>query len=138
MRTATPEDAAVALDFGALAGGWEADDPVWAGDVDRMFVSLVAPDYDASDAPLAAPAEGWAELSGIACDGSGSVLAIGDVMVPEHRLRIATGYDDLYHLTPARVLRNALQLGYRGLINHYVGMSHYFRLGGGRAGRRAR
>jgi hypothetical protein len=56
------------------------------------------------------------------------VLEIGDTLVPEHRLRIATGYDDLYHLTPARVLRNCLQLGYRGPINHYVGMSHYFRL----------
>jgi uncharacterized protein (TIGR02217 family) len=126
----TPEDAAIDLDFGAMAGGWEADDPVWAGDVDRMFVSLVAPDYDATETPLPAPAEGWAELSGIACDGSGSVLAIGDLLVPEHKLRIATGYDDLYHLTPARLLRNALQLGYRGLINHYVGMSHYFGLGG--------
>ena len=123
-----PEDAVIALDFGALAGGWEKDDPVWAGDIDRLFVSLVAPDYDASDAPLTAPAEGWAELSEIACDGSGSVLSIGDVVVPEHRLRIATGYDDLYHLTPARVLHNALRLGYRALINHYVGMSHYFRV----------
>ena len=56
------------------------------------------------------------------------MLAIGDVVVPEHGLRIATGYDDCYNLTPARVLRNALQLGYRGAINHYVGMSHYFRL----------
>ncbi|HEV7661079.1 MAG TPA: DUF2460 domain-containing protein [Allosphingosinicella sp.] len=125
-----PEDAAIDLDFGAMAGGWEADDPVWAGDVDRMFVSLVAPDYDATDVPLAAPAPGWAELSGIACDGSGSVLAIGDLLIPEHKLRIATGYDDHYHLTPARLLRNALQLGYRDLINHYVGMSHYFGLGG--------
>jgi uncharacterized protein (TIGR02217 family) len=125
-----PQDAAVALDFAAVAGGWEADDPVWAGDVERMFVSLVAPDYDATDLPLAASAQGWAELSEIACDGSGSVLAIGDVLVPEHELRIATGYDDLYHVTPARLLRNALQLGYRGLINHYVGMSHYFGLGG--------
>ncbi|MEA3011464.1 MAG: hypothetical protein QOD42_9 [Sphingomonadales bacterium] len=125
-----PDDAAVDLDFGAMAGGWEADDPLWAGDVDRMFVSLVAPDYDATDGPLAAPAQGWAELSGIACDGSGSVLAIGDLLVPGHKLRIATGYDDLYHLTPARLLRNALQLGYRALINHYVGMSHYFWLGG--------
>jgi uncharacterized protein (TIGR02217 family) len=26
------------------------------------------------------------------------------------------------------MLRNIVQLGYRGLINHYVGMSHYFRL----------
>ncbi len=124
----TPEDAAIDLDFGALAGGWAPDDPVWAGDVDRLFISLVAPDYDASDAMLAAPAEGWVELSGISCDGSGSVLAVGDVVVPEHRLRIATGYDDLYHLTPARVLHNALRLGYREVLNHYVGMSHYFRV----------
>ena len=124
----TAEDAAVRLDFGELAGGWEGDDPAWAGDVDRMFVSLVAPGFTGEDAPLAAPAEGWAEMSAIACEGLGSVLAIGDVLVPEHRLGIATGYDDLYHLTPARVLRNALQLGYRGAINHYVGMSHYFRL----------
>jgi uncharacterized protein (TIGR02217 family) len=130
----TNEDAAIGLDFSGLAGGWEADDPVWAGDVDRMFISLVAPGYDASDTPLAEPAEGWAELSEIACDGSGSVLAIGEAVVPEHRLRIATGYDDLYHLTPARMLRSILQLGYRDLINHYVGMSHYFALDGGLAG----
>ena len=125
-----PEDAVIDLDFGALAGGWELDDPVWAGDVERLFISLVAPDYDASDAALGVPAEGWAELSEIACEGSGSVLALGDTIVPEHRLRIATGYDDLYHLTPARVLHNALRLGYRNLINHYVGMSHYFRVDG--------
>ena len=122
------EDAWIALDFEMLAGGWEADDPVWAGDVDRLFVSLVAPDYDASAAPLAAAAEGWAELSAIGCEGSGSVLAIGEAVVPEHKLRIATGYDDLYHLTPERLLRGVLQLGYRGPINHYLGMSHYFRL----------
>ncbi|MGZ8287120.1 MAG: non-contractile tail sheath protein, partial [Allosphingosinicella sp.] len=124
----TPEDALVELDFAALSGGWESEDPVWAGDVERMFVSMVAPGHTGEAVPLAAPAEGWAELSGIACDGAGSVLALGDTLVPEHRLRIATGYDDLYHLTPARVLRNVLQLGYRGPINHYVGMSHYFRL----------
>jgi uncharacterized protein (TIGR02217 family) len=123
-----PDDARVELDFGSLAGGWVGDDPVWAGDIDRMFVSMVAPDYADEDLPLAVPAEGWAELSGIACDGPGSVLAVGETLVPEHRLRIATGYDDLYHLTPARVLWNCLQLGYSGPINHYVGMSHYFRL----------
>lgn len=130
----SPEDARIELDFAALAGGWEGDDPVWTGDVDRMFVSMVAPGYADEEAPLAAPAEGWAELSGIACEGAGSVLGQGDTLVPGHGLRIATGYDDLYHLAPARVLRNCLQLGYRGAINHYVGMSHYFRLealGGG-------
>jgi uncharacterized protein (TIGR02217 family) len=128
-----PQDAAVSIDFAALDGGFLLPDeaePVWAGDVDRMFVSLVPPGYDGGDAALAAPAEGWVEISEIACAGSGAVLAIGDVVAPEHGLCIASGYDDSYHLTPARLLRNALQLGYRGAITQYLGMSHYFRLGG--------
>ncbi|HEX8191461.1 MAG TPA: DUF2460 domain-containing protein [Allosphingosinicella sp.] len=125
----SPTDAQVTLDFADLASGWAGDDAVWTGDVDRMFVSLAPPGYSGTPAMLAAPAEGWAELSGIACDGSGSVLAIGDGLLPAHGLRIASGYDDSYNLTPARLLRNILALGWRGVINHYVGMSHYFRLG---------
>jgi uncharacterized protein (TIGR02217 family) len=127
----TAEDAAIAIDFASVQGGFllpgEAD-PVWAGDVDRMFVSLVAPGFTDADADLDTPAEGWVELTGIACEGSGSVLAMGDVIVSEHGLNIANGYDDNYHLTPERLLRNIVQLGWRGAILHYVGMSHYFRL----------
>ncbi|MGE0775717.1 MAG: DUF2460 domain-containing protein [Sphingomonadaceae bacterium] len=128
-----PEDAQIAIDFASLDGGYllpDEADPVWAGDIDRMFISLAPPGYVEDDeTALGVPAEGWAELSDIVCEGGGSTLAIGDVMVPEHGLRIASGFDDSYNLTPARLLRNILQLGYRGLINHYVGMSHYFRLG---------
>lgn len=127
----TPEDARIRLDFGALEGGFlhpSESDPVWAGDIDRMFISLVPPAYDGSEGVLASGVEGWAEISDIRCDGSGSVLAVGDCMLPEHGLSIATGYDDCYNLSPARVVKNALALGYRGAINHYVGMSHYFRL----------
>ena len=125
----TAEDAQVTLDFGALAEGFAAGGAaVFAGDVDRMFVSLVAPDYDGTAESLGAPQEGWVELNGIACDGSGSVLAIGDAFVPPHGAAIATGYDDAYNVTPARLLRNIEALGYRGSINHYVGMSHYLRL----------
>lgn len=127
----TPEDATVTLDFGALDGGWtlpgEAD-PVWAGDVDRMFLSLVAPGYDRGATPFAAPQAGWVELDGIGCDGSGSVLAAGDAMVPEHGLSPATGYDDAYNQTPERLVEQIRALGYRGALLHYVGMSHYFRL----------
>jgi uncharacterized protein (TIGR02217 family) len=127
-----PEDAQVSLDFADLREGFEPGGaPVWAGDVDRMFISLVPPGYDEAGGDLAAPVEGWAELSGLRCAGSGSVLQIGDVLLPPHTLRIATGYDDAYNVTPARLLRNMVQLGYRKLINHYVGMSHYFRLTGG-------
>lgn len=127
----TPEDAAVAIDFADLAGGFrfpEDRDPVWAGDVDRMFVSLVAPDYDAGAGFLTQPQEGWVELTGIACDGPGAVIGIGAAVLPEQGFRIASGYDDSYHLTPQRLLRNMLHLGYRDAIVHYVGMSHYFRL----------
>jgi len=133
----TPEDAVVSLDFGAMVGGFELpedEDPVWAGDIDRMFVSVVSPDYSGVDVPLAVPREGWVEWTDLVCEGPGSVLAIGDAVVPEHGVRIAGGYDDSYNLTPARVLRNALHLGYRGSIVHYVGMSHYFRLEGAGGG----
>jgi len=129
--TGTAEDAEVAIDFANLAGGFrfpEERDPVWAGDVDRMFVSLVAPDYDAGAAFLARPQEGWVELTGIACDGPGAVIGVGAAVLPEQGFRIASGYDDSYHLTPQRLLRNMLHLGYRGDLVHYVGMSHYFRL----------
>jgi uncharacterized protein (TIGR02217 family) len=127
----SPEDAQVSLDFASVVGGFALPgdaDPVWAGDVDRMFISLVPPGYDVAGGNLAATAEAWIELTDILCTGSGSVLAIGDSVLPEHGLCIASGYDDNYNLTPARMLRNALQLGYRGAITHYIGMSHYFRL----------
>ncbi|WP_323810048.1 DUF2460 domain-containing protein [Sphingobium baderi] len=133
------EDAEIVLDFSSVEGGFllpEESDPVWAGDIDRMFVSLAPPDYDAGDTVFATGVEGWAELSGIRCDGAGSVLAVGDVVVPEHGLSMATGYDDCLNQTPERIVGAIHALGYRGDINHYVGMSHYFRLlpvGGGHA-----
>ncbi|MFN3287946.1 MAG: TIGR02217 family protein, partial [Sphingomonadaceae bacterium] len=127
----SPEDARITLRFDQLDGGFllpaEAD-PVWAGDVDRMFVSLVAPAYDGTPARLAAPAEATVWMEDIHCDGGGAILKLGDAFLPEHRLRIATAYDDSYDLTPERLLRTALHLGYRGILNHYVGMSHYARL----------
>lgn len=126
-----PQDARITLDFDGLAGGFllpDEADPVHPRDIDRMFISIVPAAYDGGAVPFAAGIEAWVELSDMRCSGSGSVLAIGDVMVPEHGLSIATGYDDAYNQTPERLLRQALALGYRGAINHYVGMSHYMRL----------
>ena len=126
----TNTNAAIRLDFNALVSGWEAatGTPVYTGDIDRMFISLIPTGFTNTAAPLAAPQEAWVTLTGITCDGAGSVLEVGDVLVPPHGLRIATGYDDAYNQTPARLLRNAFHLGYRGDINHYVGESHYPRL----------
>lgn len=126
-----PQDCRITLDFASVEGGFLLPDeaePVWAGDVDRMFVSLIPDGYSGDEVDLPTPVEGWVELSEMRCEGPGSVLRTGDAIVPEHGLGIASGYDDSYNLTPARLLRNALQLGYRGSIVHYVGMSHYARL----------
>ena len=126
----TPEDAQVTLPFSALASGWVGDgDAVYPASIDRLFISLVAPGYvQASTTPLSVPAEGWAEMSQIRCDGHRAMLEIGDVMVPPHGLAAATAYDDSCNQTPARLLRNIRNLGYRGSVLHYVGMSHYMRL----------
>jgi uncharacterized protein (TIGR02217 family) len=126
----TPEDAEIVLPFSALRSGWLADgEAVWPGDIDRMFISLVAPGHvPASTAALAAPAGGWAEMTAIRCDGDRAMLRLGDVIVPPHGLAIATAYDDCTNQAPARLVRSALQLGYRGSLLHYVGMSHFMRL----------
>ena len=134
----TPTDALISLPFSDLEGGFllpaEAD-PVFAGDIDRMFISLVPPGYDPAGGDLPTPLEGWAEMSGIECDGARSVLEIGDVMVPPHGVSMCTAFDDCGTQTPARLLRNVRALGYRGEIVHYLGMSHFFRLGPDGSGR---
>lgn len=125
-----PTDAVVTLPFSALREGWEADgEPVEPSAIDRLFISVAPAGYDpASRQLLPARINGSVDISQIRCDGERAMLRIGDAMVPPHQTGIATAYDDSYHLTPARLLRNALHLGYRGTFIHYVGMSHYFRL----------
>ncbi|MGB7405729.1 MAG: DUF2460 domain-containing protein, partial [Pacificimonas sp.] len=127
-------DARIEIDFDDLDGGYllpgEAD-PVWAGDIDRLFISLVPQSFDGTSALLPNPESGTVWIEEIETDGAGSTIAIGDAFVPPHDLRIATGYDDEYNLTPTRVLRNMYALGFRDLVTLYVGMSHYMQLAPG-------
>ena len=129
--TGTPDDAEISLDFDALAGGFllpaEAD-PVWAGDIDRLFISLVPPGYDGSDTPLPAVARASVTLTNLDVDGPRAVLSAGQPMLAAHGLSACTAYDDLYNQTPERVLEQLLLLGWRGAITHYVGMSHFMAL----------
>lgn len=125
--------AKVCLDFNELHGGFASGDEaerVHPGQIDRLFISLTAPGYVGGDETLfPTPQRGSVDLRNIECTGSGGTLSINDAMVPEHELRICTAYDDLYHLTPQRVIDAIERLGYRKVINHYVGMSHFFGLG---------
>ena len=130
--TGSSTNADVKLDFDQLDGGFAlpADaDRVEPTRIDRMFISLVAPGYAAgSQETFATPVQATVTLSNIKADGSGSVLTIKDAVVPEHQLRIATAYDDLYNVPPERIVDAVERLGYRGVISHYIGMSHYFAL----------
>lgn len=128
--TGSPEDAWITLNFSDLEGGWSLPgDRVHPSDIDRMFISLVPPGYVPGGTELLpARANGWAEMRGMTCQGHNAMLRLGDVLLPEHGVQIATAYDDAYNQTPERLLRNIRGLGYRGRIVHYLGMSHFFRL----------
>ena len=127
----TPTDAVITLPFSQLESGFSLPGtPVYVGDIDRMFISLVPPGFVAgSTTPLPQRFNGRVTVSEIVADGRHSMLEIGDVRLPVHGERLATAYDDNYDQTPARILRNLVGLGYRGDIIHYVGMSHFMRLG---------
>lgn len=126
----TPDDAIVTLPFSELESGFSLPgSPIFAGDIDRMFISLVAPEFVAgSSAPLPSRFNGKVTVSQVEADGRYSMLETGDIRLPVHGERLATAYDDAYDQTPARILRNLIGLGYRQDIIHYVGMSHYMRL----------
>lgn len=131
--TGTPTSATIALDFDAMNGGFSLPanaDPVYAGDIDRMFISLVPLDYDpALDVPIAGgPVFANVSVTNMRCVGPSSVLTAGDGRVPPHGYRISTGYDDLYNQNPLRVVEGLHALGYRGAVDHYVGESHYYAL----------
>lgn len=126
----TPTDARISLPFSSLEAGFSLPgEAVHPGDIDRMFISLVAPGYVAgSSAALPTRFNGSVIVSDIATDGGRAMLETGDVLIPPHGERIATAYDDAYNQTPARLIRAVIGLGYRDDLVHYVGMSHFMRL----------
>jgi len=126
----SPTDATIVLPFSNLESGFTLPgDPVHPADIDRMFISLVAPGYVAgSNQPLSQRFNGQVMMSNIVANGQKSLLEIGDVRMPVHGERMSTAYDDGYDQTPARLIRSIIGLGYREDVVHYVGMSHFMRL----------
>lgn len=129
----TGTDAEIALDFEDLRAGWDIGagaERVWPRQIDRLMISLAPEGYrGGSEERFARQVSGRVEIAELECTGSRSVIGINDAFAPEHRYRICTAYDDHYHLTPERVMDEIERLGYRKIINHYVGMSHYPAIG---------
>ena len=73
----SPTDAVITLDFAALDGGYilpaEAD-RVHPRQIDRMFISMVAPEYAYLDeTAYTVPIEAWVEMTEIECTGHRTV-----------------------------------------------------------------
>lgn len=134
--TGTPSAARIVLDFDDLRPGFgPGGPPMFTGDIDRLFISLVPAGYDGSGAALAEPVSTFVDLDDIRAEGPGSTIAVGDAFLPEHGFSIASGYDDSYNQVPERLVEQWLALGYRGRVVHYVGMSHFPRLAAAAGGR---
>jgi hypothetical protein len=119
-------DARYSLNFNSIQAGFLADTPIYAGDIDRMFLSIVSTTYSGATTHLTVPLEGALIITELAVAGSNRFLTVGNQSITPHAWRMASGYDDSYNVCPSRILRNMFLLGYRGWLNHYVGMSHYF------------
>lgn len=113
----------ITINFDTVQAGFSADIPVYAGDIDRMFISCITSSYAAGSVPLDAPEQGWLTLRNSRVSGGNSLMTVGIGSVPAHELGMSTSYDDHYDQSPERILDNIWSLGYRGWINHYAGMS---------------
>ena len=62
-------------------------------------------------------------------DGSPALLSVAVPSFPKHNLQMTMGYDDLYNMTPKRLVDQMISLGYSTNCTLYIGMSHFMRLG---------
>nr|MDU9047091.1 hypothetical protein [Candidatus Electrothrix aestuarii] len=45
---------------------------------------------------------------------------------PQHKVNICDDYDDMYNLTPERIIEQIAALGFNDSIDYYIGASHYY------------
>lgn len=122
-----PRKARIRLDWDNVKGGFNADETINLEKIETIFFSGVASSYDAEgpSTPLAEPAVCWIRVINQTVSGTGAQLTRQRVIVNDHPIGMCTSYDDHYDLSPQRIIENCHALGYRGWINHYVGMSTY-------------
>lgn len=129
VTTAPPDVFAghVVLNFDDLRAGFLADDPVYTGDIDRVFIGVISNSWHvgATGVVLTANETGWLEMNNLHASGGNSTIIRNEGVVPAHSLGMATSYDDHYNQSPERIVFNCLALGYRTDINHYCGVSTF-------------
>lgn len=95
--------------------------------VRRILIPLMPKDWVSNSTdPRTENVECELRLDLLQPDTGWKMMQLNNIQVKEHDVGICTAYDDMWNVSPLRVLNNIKRLGYTGTINHYVGMSHYY------------
>lgn len=141
---ATGEEGNIVLDFNRLYAGWTpyiwqdtdgdgagewVESPDWikvpAENIKEIMWSFVPLDYNTGTGyledsmPYAVEFADWT-VSGDCTLGSEPA---GQAVT---QVRLCDDYDDIYNMTPERVVSEYEKLGYRSIVNCYIGASHYY------------
>lgn len=114
----------IVLDFDNLSNG--LGDTLDPTDIKSMFFGLVTSDYVASESRTLriTPVDAWFKITINSVTTKNNFFR-NYMNIPPHSYGMSTSYDDIYNLSPERVVKDILFTGYRGRINHYCGMSKY-------------
>ncbi|AWD90624.1 putative capsid and scaffold protein [Pseudomonas phage Njord] len=153
--TALPDKLDVLIDFDNLYTGFSDEDPnrqkVPVTDLRRISINVVDTNYYAKggfdaegieiepdpELPIKVPTLADVVVANIVCvqklTGVVKTHARGrpqnaDGSDYQTDLGIATSFDDIANTSPRRVVEDMYKLGYRGVINHYMGISNYPKL----------
>lgn len=125
--TLTPHFADVTINWNTVKAGFNQDITFDKTNIDRIFIGCLTKGFDKnSNDPLQSHQKGYLKVYDISSTGSNGTYIRRSMQVPQHTIGMCTGYDDSYNVNPRRIIKNCYDLGYRGLINHYCGMSHYY------------
>lgn len=135
MRYATQisgdfKTASVLLDFSNLKSGPNLERTVDTSQIKQLMFSVAASDYKESTQVEPLPTNRELQMTitllPLPNGEKSPTMTVNNQIVPPHDIRMCTSYDDMYNLTAERVVYNMKALGYRDVVNHYNGMSHYY------------
>ncbi|WP_322924423.1 chitobiase/beta-hexosaminidase C-terminal domain-containing protein [Paenibacillus campi] len=96
-------------------------------DIKKLMWTYVPKEYDvtATDADLHDSKSFLVKMTDWTVTGAAFLRTEPDAK-PAQKVRITDDYDDIYNLTPERVVSDYQKLGFTGWVTMYVGASHYY------------
>lgn len=116
----------VTINFNTVAGGFSATDPIDETTVERVLFNFVSTNYQNFPGTLS-PADFWVTFTNWSVTGSGASWFTEPAALRNFPgLGVAVDYDDESDKTPEWVAYNIQALGFKGLIDVYVGAQRFY------------